>query len=254
MSCWRPSEKAYSCEKWKSNENKRLNTSGSVTTWPPSCRAASPWSTPTPRTSPSLTKETGWNEGGEGEEKAAAEDKRVQVTIPPPTPNLAIKEEKRRYRPLFPLSGFFISSYLCLVVVCVQWRVSTSPSSVFLVFQEKFFSFAFILFCTTTQPCFCWISCDEIPPCLLLLYMKITFSKSHLFLLLVCTLMFKKKREHTRKKKRKNEGMLHLSLVLQHSFATLWLNTASSECCFILSSFIYLLLLKHFNRPVSFQN
>lgn len=114
--------------------------SGSVTMWPPSSRAASPWSTPTPRTSPSLTKETGWNEGGEGKKEAAlaAEDKRVQVTIPPPTPNLAIKEEKRRYGPLFPPSGFFISSYLCLVVVCVRWRVSTSPSSVFLVFQEKF--------------------------------------------------------------------------------------------------------------------
>lgn len=28
--------------------------------------------------------------------------------------------------------------YLCLVVVCVRRRISTSPSSVFLVFQEKF--------------------------------------------------------------------------------------------------------------------
>lgn len=79
--------------------------------------------------------------------------------------------------------------------------------------------------------------------------MKITFLKSHLFLFLVRTLMFKKKNTQE-KKKRKNEGMLHLSLVFQHSFATLWLNTASSECCFILPSFIYLLLLKHFNRPV----
>lgn len=43
--------------------------------------------------------------------------------------------------PTFSLSSFFISSYLCLVVVCVQRRVFTSPSSVFLVFQVFLHSF-----------------------------------------------------------------------------------------------------------------
>lgn len=49
-------------------------------TWPPSCHAASLWSTLTPRTSPSLTKETGWSDGDQ------AEDKCVQV--PPYNPAL----------------------------------------------------------------------------------------------------------------------------------------------------------------------
>lgn len=50
----------------------------------------------------------------------------------------------------FPLSFFFfvvyILSYVCLVVVCVQWRDSTSPLSVFLVFQESFFSLSLSFF------------------------------------------------------------------------------------------------------------
>ena len=64
-----PLLQAYSCEKWRSSESKRLNTSESATMWPPSCRAALLWSTPTPRTSPSLTKETGWSDGGQGDRK-----------------------------------------------------------------------------------------------------------------------------------------------------------------------------------------
>lgn len=76
------SEQAYSCEKWKSNESRRLNTSVSGTTWPPSCPAASPWSTPTRRTSPSSTKETGWSDGGR-QEDGEEDDRHVQV-LPPP--------------------------------------------------------------------------------------------------------------------------------------------------------------------------
>lgn len=71
----------------------------------------------------------------------------------------------------FPLSFLvffvYILSYVCLVVVCVQWRDSTSPLSVFLVFQESFFSLSLFFrihsSAPTTRLCFGWISCDEIP-------------------------------------------------------------------------------------------
>lgn len=121
--------------------------------WPPSCHAASPWNTPTPRTSPSLTKETGWNDGGEGENRRNTG--RMEVPHPPAvshpcTPHLDIKEPKHRYDHLSSLFFFFfvvyILSYVCLVVVCVQWRDSTSPLSVFLVFQESFFSLSLSFF------------------------------------------------------------------------------------------------------------
>lgn len=141
--------------------------------WPPSCHAASPWNTPTPRTSPSLTKETGWNDGGEGENRRNTG--RMEVPHPPAvshpcTPHLDIKEPKHRYDHLSSLFFFFfvyILSYVCLVVVCVQWRDSTSPLSVFLVFQESFFSLSLFFrihsSAPTTRLCFGWISCDEIP-------------------------------------------------------------------------------------------
>lgn len=75
-----------------------------------------------------------------------------------------------------------------------------------------------------------------------------TFLKNHLFLF-ICMSMLEKK---TRIENEKHEGMLHISLVLQHSFATWWLNMALNECCFVLSSFFYLFLLKRcsFYGPV----
>lgn len=48
---------------------------------------------------------------------------------------LSTPERRETLLPTFPLSSFFISSYLCLVVVCVRRRISTS---VFLVFQKNF--------------------------------------------------------------------------------------------------------------------
>lgn len=70
-------------------------------TWPPSCHAASPWSTLTPRTSPSSMKETGWSDVDgrdvkKKKEKAAlvAEDKRVQVSPQPPNPALHTSPSK----------------------------------------------------------------------------------------------------------------------------------------------------------------
>lgn len=125
--------------------------SASATMWPPSCHAALLWSTPTPRTSQSLTKETGWSDGDQrdGGKKAAlaTKDKRVQVPPLPKPPHSTprhqrvlstLERSETSLLPTFPLSSFFISSYLRLVVVCVRRRSSPSPSSVSLVFQEKF--------------------------------------------------------------------------------------------------------------------
>lgn len=142
-----------------------------ATTWPPSCHAALLWSTLTPRMSLSLMKETGWNDGGQVDVGGSSGGRRGQTCSAAPqtlhsTPRHQTllstgKRKETLLLPSFPLSSSFISSYRCLVVICVWRRVSTSPSPVSLVFQDKFF--AFIHFCTTKQTCFRWISCDKIP-------------------------------------------------------------------------------------------
>lgn len=133
---------AYSCEKWRSSESKRLNTSGSATTWPPSCRGASLWSTPTQRTSPSLTKETGWSDVGreDGEKKgqncSGATPQNPALHTSPSESLLLRKEEERR-------GGFFLLSRVSL------WFVfgGQSPHHPCPSFQcSKRGYFAFVLF------------------------------------------------------------------------------------------------------------
>lgn len=140
--------------------------------WPPSCHAASPWNTPTPRTSPSLTKETGWNDGGEGENRRNTG--RMEVPHPPAvshpcTPHLDIKEPKHRYDHL---SSLFLVFFCLYLVICLSRcglcsveglhvavvGLSSVPRVVFLSLFFRIHSSA-----PTTRLCFGWISCDEIP-------------------------------------------------------------------------------------------
>lgn len=142
--------------------------------WPPSCHAASPWNTPTPRTSPSLTKETGWNDGGEGENRRNTG--RMEVPHPPAvshpcTPHLDIKEPKHRYDHLSSLFFVFFCLYL---VICLSRcglcsveglhvavvGLSSVPRVVFLSLS---LFFRIHSSAPTTRLCFGWISCDEIP-------------------------------------------------------------------------------------------
>ncbi|CAG03574.1 unnamed protein product [Tetraodon nigroviridis] len=74
---------AFSYGKWRSSGSRRPNTSAWATTWPPSCRVASPWSTPTPRTSPSSTRGIGWSDGGEKEKAAALATEGKSLQVPP---------------------------------------------------------------------------------------------------------------------------------------------------------------------------
>lgn len=138
-------------------------------TWPRSSRAASQWSTPTPRTSPSSTRETGWSDDDHKAASAAEGKKTCSGAPPPPQTSPALhtspskesfllwREAKHRCCPLLLCRAFFISSYLCLVVVRVLRGISTSSSSVSPASPREvlfFFFFAFILFCTTTRPLF----------------------------------------------------------------------------------------------------
>lgn len=105
-----------------------------ATTWPPSCRAASPWSTPTPRTSPSLMKETGWSDDDQGESKHGGKRQRWQqrtnkVQVSPIvklcSPHLSVKKsfllwwKKKKWKhhccPLFLSETFF---YLVISLSC----------------------------------------------------------------------------------------------------------------------------------------
>lgn len=191
-------------------------------TWPPSCHAASPWSTPTPRTSPSSTKETGWSDDDQGESKRSSAGSRGQTCSGAPHPK-ALQSTPRHQRVLPTLDKsentvvahfssvelFFISSYLCLVVVCVWRGISTSSLSVSLVSPREVLAFS--LFCTTTRPCFCWISCDEIPHVYYCYTWKELFWRTTFCFLFVSRC----EKKHEENRKGKNEGMLHLSLVLQ---------------------------------------
>lgn len=61
-----PPLQVSNCGKWRSSESRRPSTSAWATTWPPSCHAASQWSTPTRRTSLSSTRATGWSDRPSG--------------------------------------------------------------------------------------------------------------------------------------------------------------------------------------------
>lgn len=131
-----------------------------ATTWQPSCHAALLWSTLTLRMSLSLMKETGWNDGSHvdgGVAAMAGEDciAAAQTLHSTPHHQTLLSNGKRNI-----VVAHFSSLKLFYLIISLS-RCDLSPSSVSLVFQEKFF--AFIHLCTTTQTCFCWISCDEIP-------------------------------------------------------------------------------------------
>lgn len=85
-----PTLQVSSCGKWRSSESRRPSTSAWATTWPPSSHVASPWSTPTPRTSPSLTRATGWSDrpprGRESENKLWRQQQRTNMFRCPPVP------------------------------------------------------------------------------------------------------------------------------------------------------------------------
>lgn len=141
-----------------------------ATTWPPSCRAASPWSTPTPRTSPSLMKETGWSEDDQGEDKQSSGVPHRQTLQSTPLcqkvlPSLVGKKKKKKGNIIVAhfssVKLFFISSYLCLVVVCVRRGISTSSLCVSLISTRE--AVPFDLFCTATRHCFRWIFRKETP-------------------------------------------------------------------------------------------
>lgn len=145
--------------------------------WPPSCHAASQWSTLTPRTSPSLTRETGWSDDVmELGVKKNSFDGRGQMCsgAPPPlpfpkklcTPPSAIKESslfwreaKHRRGPLF-LCGFFF--YLVISLSCCSLCLEENLHVVLVClscFQEKFLH---SFFSARPHHLFSWISCDEI--------------------------------------------------------------------------------------------
>lgn len=106
-------------------------------TWPPSCHAASPWSTLTPRTSPSSMKETGWSDvDGRDVKKRKRKKKkqrwwqRTNVFRCPPNPQ-TLHSTPRHQRvlstlgriqtslsPTFPLSSFFFFFYLVISLSC----------------------------------------------------------------------------------------------------------------------------------------
>lgn len=115
---------AFSCGKWRSSGSRRPNTSAWATTWPPSSRAASPWSTPTPRMSPSSTKEIGWSDGGKKEKEAvlATEGKYLQVPLSRIQPPL-IKDSQFSCQAFVPHQKavclwFVFGEYLHVVCVC----------------------------------------------------------------------------------------------------------------------------------------
>ena len=153
---------AYSCERWRSSESKRLNTSEWATTWPPSCPGASRWSTPTPRTSPSSTKETGWSDGrqrdgGKNKIKAAVagEDKLVQVHPPPealhPTPRHQSPHHSGRrgtsllpQLPPPPIEVFYLVISLVSSWIVLGGQSPHRPLVRLLVFQQRFFLHSFI--------------------------------------------------------------------------------------------------------------
>lgn len=128
-------------------------------TLPPSCHAASLWSTPTLRTSPSSTKETGWSNDDWKESKRRIAGNRGQRCSGAPipkscSPHLAINESlllwtkaRTSSLPTFPPSSFFfffsISSYLCLVVVCVRRGISVLFLSVSSVSKRSFLQSVF---------------------------------------------------------------------------------------------------------------
>ena len=192
--CWLFPLQGSSCGKWRSSENKRLNTNVSAMTWPPSCHAASLWSTPTPRTNPSLTKETGWSdlgkiEGGRKCGKGNRERTRSGAPIPkplrstarPPGPANSGEKQKHRWSPTIPLLSLFLYHQISISLwFYLQWGISTSSSSVSLVWSFNFF-------CTTNDLVSAGL---DISSCLLLLFMKTTFLKNHLFLLLICKSMW----------------------------------------------------------------
>lgn len=122
---------AYSCGRWRSSESKRLSTSVLAMTWPPSCHAASPWSTPTPRTSPSSTKETGWSDDDQGESKRSSAGSRGQTCSGAPHPK-ALQSTPRHQRVLptldksentvvahFSSVELFLSHHICVSLLFV---------------------------------------------------------------------------------------------------------------------------------------
>lgn len=106
---------AFSCGRWRSSGSRRPSTSAWATTWPPSCRAASPWSTPTPRTSPSSTRAIGWSDGG-GKRERIGVGTTGRISSGTPIQNPAPAHQTR---PVFP-SGVFTTSEGCLLGVCVR--------------------------------------------------------------------------------------------------------------------------------------
>lgn len=182
LNCFFPLQ-AYSCGKWRSSESKRLSTSVLAMTWPPSCHAASPWSTLTPRTSPSSTKETGWSDDDQGESKRSSAGSRGQTCSGAPHPQTLDKSENTVVTHFSSVELFYLiisvsRCRLCLEgnlhVVLVRLSSVSKRSSCI----QSFLHYHMTLFLLD----FLWWN----PPCLLLLYMKRTFLKNHLFLFLIC--------------------------------------------------------------------
>lgn len=117
--------------RWRSSGSKRPNTSAWGTTWPPSCRAGSPWSTATPKTTPSSTRSTGWNERETGS--------RAQLTFFPiiPTNILFRKHQPTVFRvPRMLCVNVFLTTWWLKITMLGFFSVTLNPS-VFYSQQEE---------------------------------------------------------------------------------------------------------------------
>lgn len=196
--------------------------------WPPSCHAASPWNTPTLRTSPSLTKETGWNDGGEGENRRNTG--RMEVPHPPAvshpcTPHLDIKEPKHRYDHLSSLSFFFFCLYLVICLsrcgLCSVEGLHVAVVGLSSVPRVVFLSLSFFEFILLHLPRD-FVSAGFLVMKSLMFTIGIhedNFFEEPLVFVSYLYLDVGEKQKQRRNLKRTNEGMLHLSLVLQYGFA-----------------------------------
>lgn len=171
-----PLIQASSCGKWRSSGSRRPSTSASATTWPPSFPVASPWSTPTPRTSPSSTKATGWSDVCQEEEEAAPQSRREE------------KHPAANFSAVRLLSFFFLSRHIS-VLSCLCWEenLHAAPLSFFRKCSIRLF--AFILFLhdhTHTHLVSVGFLVMKSPPPHIVIHEKRLSLKDHLFVSYLC--------------------------------------------------------------------